>query len=484
MSFKTDKWKQPEPSGDEVLRALPHALGPEKSVLSTLLVDSQEFIPLAIEENLSPAHFYLPNHAILFEVLLEIFASGKEIELVSLIQHLLDRGLLGRVGGPSAVTDIYTYAPSPRHFKQHIAHLQDKFKGREILRISNEGQAAVYDSPDAVDETLERMERELMAIRDTDSAEKPQTVRQAAGLVIDDFQAELKHEPSAKGISTGFEELDRATNGLKPGEMTVIGARPSVGKTACMMNIAEHVCIGSGVPTLVFSAEMTTKALTKRMIFSRAKFDMNKLSRGYAPTKGDLLRIQRAAIEVADAKMHFDDSSGPTISYIRAKARRMKREHDIGLICIDYLGLIKSVSKQSQFSREREIAEISAGVKGMAKDLGIPVILLAQLNRDVEKRPGKGAKSARPRMSDLKDSGSIEADADVIGLLSRDSYQAGEDPDAIEGLSCLDLVKNRNGPTGPISLTFIAELMRFESGAPRREPEPQQQPARPSRFES
>jgi replicative DNA helicase len=160
----------------------------------------------------------------------------------------------------------------------------------------------------------------------------------------------------------------------------------------------------------------------------------------------------------------------------------MKREHNIGLICIDYLGLIKSMSKQSQFSREREISEISAGVKGLAKDLGIPVILLAQLNREVEKRSGKGTKAARPRMSDLKDSGSIEADADIIGLLSRDSYQAAEEAEAVEGLSCLDLVKNRNGATGPIPLTFIADLMRFETGRPYQEELPQQPPARNSRF--
>lgn len=481
MSFETDKWEKP-PAGDDVTRALPHALGPEKSVLSTLLQDPQEFIPLAIEEMLTDRHFYLPNHATLFEVLLELFAAGKEIELVSLIQRLLDRGKLDRVGGPSTLTDLYTYAPSPGHFRHHVAELRNKFAAREILRISNESIAEVYDSPDEIPETLERMEREIMAIRDIDASEKPQTVRQAAGIVIDEFKAELKNEPQSKGISTGFEEIDRATGGLRGGEMTVIGARPSVGKTALMMNIAEHVCLENGIPTLVFSAEMTTKALTKRLIFSRAKFALSQLSRGYEPTKGDLLRIQRATMEVADAKMHFDDKSGPTISYIRAKARRMKREHDIGLICIDYLGLIKSMSKQSQFSREREISEISAGVKGLAKDLGIPVILLAQLNREVEKRSGKGTKAARPRMSDLKDSGSIEADADIIGLLSRDAYQASDDADAVEGLSCLDLVKNRNGATGPIPLTFIADLMRFETGRPIQEELPKQPPARNSRF--
>jgi len=484
MAFKSAEWKKEADAAaaaiDDVTRPLPHALGVEKSVLSTLLQDPQEFIPLAIEEALTERHFYLPGHAVLFDVLIERFTAGKEIELVSLVQHLIDIGRLDRVGGPSAVADLYTYQPSSGHFRHHVSDLKKKFTAREILRISNESIAEVYDSPDEIPETLERMEREIMAIRDIDASEKPQTVRAAAAIVIDKFEAELKHEPSAKGIPTGFEEFDRVTNGLCGPDMIVIGARPSVGKTSLMMNIVENVCLGQGKPVLVFSAEMSTEALTKRLIFSRAKFAISQLSRGYTPNKGDLIRIQRATMEVADSSLHIDDKSGPTISYIRAKARRMKREHDIQLIAIDYLGLIKSLTKQSQFSREREIAEISAGVKGMAKDLGIPVILLAQLNREVEKRSGKGSKAARPRMSDLKDSGAIEADADIIGLLSRDDYQAAEDSEAVEGLSCLDLVKNRNGATGPIPLTFVADLMRFETGAPYREnpPEPKKPASR------
>ena len=465
MSFETDKWPKP---ADDVTRPLPFALGPEKSVLSTLLQDPAEFIPLAIEEALTERYFYLPSHALLFDALLATFAAGEEIELVSLVQKLLDTGKLDRVGGPSGLTDLYTYSPSPGHFRNHVAQLRNKFAAREILRISNECSAEVYDSPDEIPETLERMEREIMAIRDIDASEKPQTIRAAASIVMDKFAAELKHEPSAKGIPTGFDEFDRVTNGLCAPDMIVIGARPSVGKTSLMMDIVENVCIDQGRPTLVFSAEMSTEALTKRVIFARAKFALGQLSRGYTPNKGDLIRIQRATMQVAESRLHIDDKSGPTISYIRAKARRMHREHGIQLIAIDYLGLIKSLSKQSQFSREREIAEISAGVKGLAKDLGIPIILLAQLNREVEKRTGKGAKPARPRMSDLKDSGAIEADADIIGLLSRDDYQAdgeAENP----GLSCLDLVKNRNGATGPIPLTFVADLMRFESGAPARE---------------
>lgn len=468
MSFKTDEW-QKSSAEDDVIRSQPFALGFEKSVLSTLLQYPAEFIPLAIEEQLTERHFYLPNHAVLFGFLLELFAAGKEVELVSLIQRLLDRGLLDKVGGPSAISDIYTHAPSSGNFRTHVAGLRNKFAAREILRISNESIAAVYDGPDEIPETLETMEKEIMAIRDIEGAEKPQTVRQAAGIVIDKFHATLRHEPSAKGISTGFEEFDRMTNGLCAPDMIVIGARPSVGKTAYLLNVADHVCITEGKPTLLFSAEMSTEQITRRMIFTRAKFALSDLSRGYTPNKGDLMRIQRATMEVAGAPLHIDDKAGPTISYIRAKARRMKREHDIQFIGIDYLGLIKSMTKQSAGSREREIAEISAGVKGLCKELGIPILILAQLNREVEKR-SSGKTVAKPKMSDLKDSGAIEADADIIGLLSRADYQGG-DEEAPPGLSCLDLVKNRNGATGPLPLTFVADLMRFETGMPAKYPE-------------
>lgn len=470
MSFETDKWKT---ETDDVTRALPHAVGMEKSILSTMLQDPQEFIPLAMEEGITERYFYLPNHAALFAIMVERFANGKEIELVSLIQHLIDTGKLDRMGGPSAVTDIYTYAPSPSQFRAHIASLREKFTAREILRIGNEAAAAVYDEPESVTATLESLEREVMAIRDMDTGDKPQTVKQAAMIVIDKFQREVNRDPSSRGIQTGFEQLDRMTNGLHPGELGIIGARPSVGKTALLANIIDYVCLTESIPVLFFSAEMTTEAITKRMIFSRAKYSLGDLARGVTPVKGDLIRIQRATMEIADAKLFIDDRSGPSINYIAAKARRLKREHGIGMICVDYLGLVKSMSKQSQSSREREIAEISAGAKAMAKDLSVPVILLAQLNRDVDKRTGNAA--GKPRMSDLRDSGSIEQDADWIGLLSRESYQDAANDN---GAACLDLVKNRNGATGPIPLTFIADIMRFESGAPARE----QESAPKSRF--
>lgn len=454
---------------DDVTRALPHALGPEKSLLSSMLQEPQEWIGIAIEEKLTREHFYLPAHATLYDFLIELFEKGQEIELVSLVQRLLDRGLLDRVGGPSALTDLYTYAPSPGHFRHHLEHVKDKFVLRSIIRNANEAIVQAYEQPEEVEALLDSVETNILAIREGNETNRAPTIKQTLEEVIEQFQQLLAGEKGAQGISTGFDELDRKSNGMKPGEMFVIAARPSMGKTSLMMNIVEHVCIDQNQSTMVFSCEMSALQLVQRLVFSRAKFALSQLSRGYKPGKGELKHIQRAVSDITASRMFIDDTPGITISELRAKARRKKKEEDLQFIAIDYLQLMKSNSKQATNSREREIAEISAGIKGLAKELNIPILILAQLNRGPESRTGKSL--GVPRMSDLRESGSIEQDADLVGLLYRSAYYAEDDEEreALAGRANLVLAKNRNGETGDIPLTFIADLMRFETGPPAHE---------------
>ncbi|MCP5543349.1 MAG: replicative DNA helicase [Akkermansiaceae bacterium] len=466
-----DSLQKAEASGDDVTRALPHALGPEKSLLSSILQDPQEWIGVAIEEKLTAEHFYLPAHTTLYGFLIELFEAGAEIELVSLVQKLLDRGLLDRVGGPSALTDLYTYAPSPGHFRHHLQLVKDKFVLRSIIQNSNEAIAQAYDTPDEVASLLDSVEAKILAIREGSETNKAPTTKQTIDEVIDQFQALLAGEKGAQGFSTGYEELDRKCNGLKPGEMFVVAARPSMGKTSLMMNIVEHICVDLQKPTMVFSCEMSSFQIVQRLLFARARFAMSQLSRGYTPNKGDLQRIQRAAVDISNAKMFIDDTPGISINELRAKARRKKRDEGLEFIAIDYLQLMKSRTRQAENSREREIAEISAGIKGLAKELELPILILAQLNRGPEGRTGKSL--GVPRMSDLRESGAIEQDADMVGLLYRTAYYAEteEDKEQEAGRAELVLAKNRNGETGHIPLTFIAELMRFETGPPAREDE-------------
>ncbi|NJM38012.1 MAG: hypothetical protein HC845_09250 [Akkermansiaceae bacterium] len=252
---------------DDVTRALPHALGPEKSLLSSMLQDPQEYIGVAIEEKLTKEHFYLPAHSTLFGFLIELFENGNEVELVSLVQRLLDRGLLDRVGGPSALTDLYTYAPSPGHFRHHLQHVKDKFVLRSIIQNSNEAIAQAYDAPDEVAALLDSVEAKVLAIREGSETNKAPTIKQSVNEVIEQFQALLAGEKGAQGISTGFEELDRMSSGLKAGEMFVVAARPSMGKTSFMMNVVEHVCLELNKPSMVFSCEMSAFQLVQRLVF-------------------------------------------------------------------------------------------------------------------------------------------------------------------------------------------------------------------------
>jgi replicative DNA helicase len=463
---KTAALQQGAMSVDDVTRALPHALGPEKSLLSSMLQDPQEYIGVAIEEKLTKEHFYLPAHSTLFGFLIELFELGEVVELVSLTQRLLDRGLLDRVGGPGTLTDLYTYAPSPGHFRHHLQHVKDKFVLRSIIQNANEAIAQAYDAPDEVAGLLDSVEARMLAIREGSETQKAATIKQIVDEVSVQFQVLLTGEKGSQGLSTGYAELDRMSGGLKPGEMFVIAARPSMGKTSLMMNLVEHICIDLGKPGMVFSCEMSAFQLVQRLVFSRAKFALSQLSRGYKPDKRDLQHIHRACLEITASKLFIDDSAGISINELRAKARRKKRDEDIQFIAIDYLQLMKSRTKQAENSREREIAEISAGIKGLAKELSIPIVILAQLNRGPEGRTGKSL--GVPRMSDLRESGAIEQDADLVGLLYRTAYYADspEEKEQEAGRAELVLAKNRNGETGNIPLTFIAEFMRFESGAP------------------
>lgn len=451
---------------DDITRPLPHAVGPEKSILSTMLQDPQEFIPLAVERGFHGGHLYLPAHQALFAAMLAHHEAGKPIELVGFVQHLLDNGKLDRCGGPSAIYELYTYAATPGHFAHHMHLVMEKSTLRSMIQVGNEIVQTAYDTPEAVPDALDAAERAVMGIRDMSAKSTPNGVRKAISDVISEMQMQIEGEKPTLGIETGYPDLDRKTSGLKPTEIFVIAARPSVGKSALMMNIVEHVAVTQAIPTLVFSCEMATQQLMKRSIGGLARYDWGKLNDGTKPDKGELIRIQRASKQLAEAPLFIDDTPAITIGALRAKARRLHRNHSIRLIAVDYLQLLKSTSRQADGSREREVSEISAGLKALAKELNLPIIVLAQLNRQSENRTGKG--KGRPKMSDLRESGAIEQDADIIGLLSREAYSADtqEERDNAGGAATLDIAKNRTGATGTVCLTFLPEIVRFESSAP------------------
>ena len=269
---------------------------------------------------------------------------------------------------------------------------------------------------------------------------------------------------SVTGLATGFVELDRMTSGLHPAEMIVIAARPSMGKTALAMNIAEHVAMEQSKAVAIFSLEMSSQQLVLRILCSRAKVDLQHVRNGFLKER-EFKSLTDAASAVAASKMFIDDTPGLTVTELRAKARRMKSSHDIDLIVVDYLQLLRSMSRRAQENRQLEISEISGGIKALAKELHLPVIVIAQLNRQPDAR---ASERNRPRLSDLRESGSIEQDADVVGLLVRAEYYAADEEEKkeSEGKAELIIAKQRNGPIGDVPLTFLKHYARFESRAP------------------
>ena len=462
-----DLQKAPPADLQSAERALPHAIGPEKSILSSMFQDPQQFIGLAIENKLTEDHFYQPAHGALFKVLLELFENNEPIELVSLSQTLMDRSLMTSVGGPSAVTEIYTYSPTHAHFEHHLNIVKDKYVLRSVIQHCTEAITRAYDDQEEVEELLDNVESQVLAIREGAERNKEETIADHMKTVIANFEAFIHRDEESRGLMTGYSEIDKMTNGLKPGEMFIVAARPSMGKTSLAMNLIEHFSLDLGLPAMMFSLEMGAFQLVERLLYARARFDKSKVMRGFTPVKADFKNIKTASEEIKNCKLIIDDTPGISINELRAKARRKKKEEDIQVIAIDYLQLMRSNSKQAQNSREREVAEISAGLKGLAKELNIPIIVLAQLNRGPESRVGTSGGGGKPRMSDLRESGSIEQDADLVGLLYRSAYYADnkEDRDEEDGKAELVIAKNRNGPTGDVPLHFIKEIMRFETRA-------------------
>lgn len=451
------------------LKPPPHAIGPEKSVLSSILQNPEEYLGRAMERKLNPGHFYHPAHGKLFQTMIKYFEDGKTIELVAFTQYLMDRKLLDVIGGATAITEIYNFAPTAAHFDSHLEIVKAKSTLRKIINSCTESITHAYDDPEDVQEFLDGVEQTVLEIREANETNDEMDIKSAVAEVSKYLQEFLAGDRGLSGMTTGYPELDKMINGLKAPDMFVIAARPSMGKTSFMMNIVEHMAISSGKPAMVFSCEMSTVQIVQRLVFSRARFEFQKLTRGYQPNKGDLQRIKQASAEISSSSLFIDDTAGISINDLRAKARRKHRDEGISMIAIDYLQLMKSDTKQAANSREREIAEISGGLKALAKELNVPVIVLAQLNRGPEGRTGSSL--GVPRMSDLRESGSIEQDADIVGLLYRKVYYVDnqEDRDEDDGEAELVLAKNRNGPTGNVPLTFLPALMRFETRAFQKE---------------
>jgi len=445
----------------EALRSMPVSADVERAALSCMLKSPNELIGESVE-NMTEEYFYIPANLTIYQTLLDLYKVGSEIDAIILNQTLADRGLIDSVGGPSAISELLDDVPTTAFFEHYVEILKEKFILRRVIQGCTKSITEAYDSPEEVIDLLDGVEKTIFAIRE--DAEKKgsilsmrEHVLDAVGKIEEMFE---NRGENTNGLSTGFKNVDEFLNGMHGGEMIVIAARPAMGKTSFAMNIVENVAIDAAepLPVAVFSLEMGADSLVQRLLCSRAEVEMQKLRGGFLSQQRDFPRLMDAANKLGQSQIFIDDTPGLTIMELRAKARRLKKAHDIQLIAIDYLQLLRSPSRKSQDSRQIEIAEISSGIKGLAKELDIPIIVLAQLNRNPDSRGG-----GKPKMSDLRESGSIEQDADVVALLVREEYYA-EDEDAREetqGRAELIIAKQRNGPTGEAKLSFVKQWMKF-----------------------
>ena len=429
-------------------------------MLGSMLISPRDTIGECVEK-INEEYFYIPAHQTTYTVLVELWNAGQAIDLITFTQVLRDRNLLEGVGGAAFVTSLFTFVPTAANVQYYLEIVRDKYILREIIAAATESVRRAYEEQDEVNNLLDEVEQRIFAVGEDRFKGQTLTMKDQVMEAIESIEKLYERKGGITGISTGFVEFDRMTSGMHGAEMIVIAARPSMGKTALVMNIAEHVAVQEKLPVGVFSLEMSSQQLVQRLLCSRARVNLQKVRDGFLAER-DFPSLTAAASKLAEAKIFIDDSAGLSILELRAKARRLRAQHDVQLLIVDYLQLLRSTSRRAQDNRQLEISEISAGIKGLAKELKIPIIVVAQLNRQPEARSG-----GKPRLSDLRESGSIEQDADLVGLLVRpEIYEEDEEARAEKaGEAELIIAKQRNGPVGEIPLTFLKEFTRFETRA-------------------
>ena len=453
----------PTGSAQDIHRTPPHSVDAEQGVLGSMLISPRETIAECVEK-INEEYFYVPAHRTIYNVLVDLWNAGQAIDLITFTQVLRDRHLLDSIGGAAFVTSLFTFVPTAANVGYYLEIVRDKRILREIISAATESVRRAYEEQDEVNNLLDEVEQRIFAVGEDRFKGQLLSMKEQVMSTLESIEKLFENKGAITGVSTGFRDLDKLTSGLHASEMIVIAARPSMGKTALAMNIAEHAALEMKLPVAIFSLEMSAQQLVQRMLCSRARVNLAKTRDGFL-AEADFPRLTHAASKLAEAKIFVDDSAGLTILELRAKARRLKAQQDVRLIIVDYLQLLRSTSRRAQDNRQLEISEISAGLKGLAKELNIPIIVVAQLNRNPEIRTGSG--KGVPRLADLRESGSIEQDADLVGLLVREEYYADSDEERteLEGKAELIIAKQRNGPIGQVKLTFLKDFTRFEDRA-------------------
>jgi len=435
----------------------PQSIDAEMAVLGCMLLD-REAISLAIEM-LDESCFYKDSHKKIFRSVVKLFDESKEVDIVTIMESLKTSDSLDSVGGPQYLTSLASSVPTTANFTHYADIVRDKAVLRKLIDASTNIVSACYDTSKDVKQVLDKAEQSIFEVRSAKVESRFSVLKDVIKDSIEKIDSLYQRKENITGLATGFRELDIKTAGLQASDLIVIAGRPSMGKSAFASCIIEHVAVVEKQPVAFFSLEMSKEQLVQRLLCSHARVDAHKVRTGFL-SQSDWPRLVSAAGKLSEAPVYIDDSAGISVLELRAKARRLKAKFDIKMIVLDYLQLMAGSSDAD--NRQQEISEISRSLKAIARELNVPLIAISQLSRAVEQRADH-----RPQLSDLRESGAIEQDADLVMLLLREEmYNQTEEN---KGIAEIIVAKQRNGPIGSLKLAFLGEYMRFENLTARQE---------------
>ncbi len=430
-------------------RVPPHSIEAEQSVLGAMLLDKESVA--AASEVLRGEDFYSENHKRIYDTIIDVYDRGNPVDLVTVVEALRQRGYLANVGGGVYISDLSLAVPSTANIRYYIRIVEEKSTLRRLINASSEIMRESYEASEDMDIIIDHAEKKIF---DISSKNNSQAFEPIKTILLDTYakiEELTKNKGKIVGVPTGFKDFDQQTSGLGASDLVLIAGRPAMGKTSFAMNIAQYAALHAKIPVAIFSLEMSKDQLVQRMLSSEANIELQKIRTGDL-TENDWIKLVQAAGPLSQAPIYIDDSAGITVMEIRSKARRLKLEHGLGMIVIDYLQLMSGRGKTE--NRQQEISEISRSLKALARELSVPVVTLSQLSRAPEARSDH-----RPMLSDLRESGAIEQDADVVVFLYRDEYYH---PDSEKkNIAEAIIAKQRNGPTGTVEVVWLGQYTKF-----------------------
>ena len=432
-----------------IKKVLPHSSEAEQSVIGSMIMDKDAIITAS--EIVTGEDFYEQRYSVLYDAMIELFNEGKPVDLITLSNKLKEKDVPPEICSLEFIRDLITAVPTSANVKHYASIVKEKSTLRQLIKVTEGITNQCYLDKDKVETILEETEKKVFDILQKRNTGDFVSIKDVVFHSLESIEAAAKNKGSVTGIATGFYDLDYKTAGLQPSDLILIAARPSMGKTAFALNIAEHVALRSNVTTAIFSLEMSKDQLVKRILSMHSKVDSQAIRSGDLSDE-EWLKLVESARTIGNSNLIIDDTSSISVGELRSKCRKFKLEHNLGLVIIDYLQLM-SGSKKSE-SRQQEISEISRSLKALAREINAPVIALSQLSRAVEQRPDK-----RPMLSDLRESGAIEQDADVVMFIYRDDYYNHDSEEA--GISEIIIGKQRNGPTGTVKLAWLSQYTKF-----------------------